>query len=231
MVRRLWLIATILGMPIIGYAVSEAIQAHSDSELRTALHQQFPNTNQNKIDTMTVDKLCSNPAPELADLCSTNTNLNFMSGASVAAAVVGLFLLLSISVAGALARKSRQLLLYLFEPGLSLTGILLIALTATHGLLAMSAIYYGESAFIGRIHFGIIIVIGIGALTGVFVVASNTLAVVKKAEIFVIGKRLSRTQAPELWSHVEHVAEQMGALRPESIVLGFDPIFLSQKPT
>ena len=101
----------------------------------------------------------------------------------------------------------------------------IIVLGNSHGKAAQNHFYYGESALIGRIHVGIIAAIGLGALGGIVVIARSTFSVVQKAETFVIGTSVPRTQAPELWSKVEQVAQQMGALRPQNVVLGLDPNF------
>ena len=95
---------------------------------------------------MTVDILCNSPSSELAGLCSTNANpQSHESGFRRCWHTVGLSLLLAIWLAGALARGSRSLLLYVFKPGLYWTGFVLIALIAADAMLAMSTIYYGES--------------------------------------------------------------------------------------
>lgn len=42
----------------------------------------------------------------------------------------------------------------------------------------------------------------------------------------MIGKTVSREQAPALWEKVDEFAERLGALQPQQIVVGLDPNFL-----
>ncbi len=223
--NKFWLFGLILGIPIIAFAVAEGIQAHFNSELRTAIRQHYPDADPQKIASFTVDLLCKDPELSMRELCDTNANINLMRNAAVGSAGAGLALLLIIYLGGCSARNSRKLLLSLFKPGLYLTASMLIILILIYATLAMAAIYYGESALIGRIHVKIIGLIGIGALIGVFALARNAFALIKKAQISVIGTALSRDEAPKLWGKVEQLSDKLGALRPQNIVVGLDPNF------
>jgi Zn-dependent protease with chaperone function len=225
MIRRVWLFSLILGVPLFGFAVSEGIQAHLNSELRLAMRQQYPDLDPSIVAQLSFDQICETPNPELHSLCSTNRNLNLMSAAAVWAGSIGLILLLMIRIAGSVAQTNRSLLLSLFTPGLYLTAVLLIGLVVVHGTVAIAAIYYGESTFLGRIHIGVIVAIGLGALLGIAALIPNVFSLVSKAETFVLGTEITRKQAPELWQRVEEIANQLGALRPEHVVVGLDPNF------
>lgn len=225
MVSRMWLFGLILGIPLIGLAVAEGIRTYFNSELRSVLRKQYPNADQAGISVITLDRICEKPDPGLRDICGTNANLNRMSTSALGAGALGLVLLLAIRVAGSAARNRRRLLLYLFKPGLYLTAVILVVLVLIHAALAIGAIYYGESALIGRIHIGIIAAIGLGALAGVIVIARNMFSLVRKAQTFVIGVNLPQSEAPQLWTRVEQIAQRLGALRPRSIVVGLDPNF------
>jgi Zn-dependent protease with chaperone function len=229
MVGRMWLFGLILAVPLIGLAVSEGIQAYFNSEVRSVLRTQNPNSE--GISEVTLDRLCESRDFRLNQICSTNANLNLMSAGAVGAVVAGSALLLVIWLAGRAARNRRRLLLYLFKPGLYITALTLIALVLVHAAVAIGAIYYGESALIGRIHIGIIAAIGLGALGGVVVIARNVFSLVRKAQTLVIGVSLSRGEAPQLWNRVEQIAERLGALRPQNIVVGLDPNFFVTEAT
>lgn len=225
MTRRILLLAIILGIPLIGFAVAEGIQAHFNSQLRTALRERFPQADQSTISEMTLDQLCAKRIPELRDICQTNSNLNLMSSAAVGSAAIGIALLLLIRLAGSISRNNRVLLLTFFKPGIYLTAIILIGLIVVNAAVVMGAIYYGESILIGRIHVGIMLAIGLGALAGISVMGNAMFSLVKKAKTFVIGTSVSREEAPELWKQVDHIADRLDALRPQQIVVGLDPNF------
>lgn len=225
MVSRVWLFGLLLIVPLIGFGVAEAIQAHFNSELRSVLREQYPEAGEDKLAQVTVDRLCEEPDTEVRELCDINSNLNLMSRGALGAGTVGLALLLIIRLAGGLARNSRSLLVALFKPGLYLTVVVLIGLILVHAAVAMAAIYYGESALINRIHVGIIGAIGLGAAAGVLAMARGAFSLVRKAQTFVIGHALPRDEARRLWKQVDDTADQLGALRPQHLVVGLDPNF------
>lgn len=148
-----------------------------------------------------------------------------MSVAAIGTGTVGGLFLVCIHVAGSLAVTNRRLLLSVFEPGLYVTATVLIGLVLAHGGIAMAALYYGESAVSGRIHIFVIGAIGVGALGGAMAIARNAFSLIRKTKAIVIGKTVSRNEAPELWSRVEGLASRLGSLHPDHIVLGLDPNF------
>jgi Zn-dependent protease with chaperone function len=148
-----------------------------------------------------------------------------MKRGSVAAATTGVLLLTLIWIAGVIARTHRNVLLILFRPGLYATGATVTILILVHAVLAITAIYYGESAATGRIHTGIILGIGLGAMAGVVAVGKNAFSLVKKAETIAVGTSVSRAQAPLLWKAVDDTASSLGSLRPDHIIIGLDPSF------
>jgi Zn-dependent protease with chaperone function len=225
MVNRIWLLGIILAVPIIGFAVSEGIQAHFNSQLRTAILSNYKDADPQKVAKATLDDFCNEVRSGIKDICQTNDILNLMSTAAIFAGSFGVFLLICVRLAGFMARSNRHLLLWTFKPGLSITGLVLIGLVIIHAGIAMGAIYYGESILIGRIHVFIIGGIGLGALAGVIAIGRNTFSVVTKAKTFAIGKSVDRDEQSELWRHVDLIADKLDALKPENIVLGLDPNF------
>lgn len=225
MIKRAWLFGILLTVPVVAYGVAVGIQAKMNSEVQSVLRREYPNSTAEQRASITVDRMCQDPTPGLSELCSTNHNLNLMRHASVGAAIIGLLLLLAIYLAGLLARNSRGLLLALFGFGLHVTVVALVGLILAHAALAMAAIYYGESALLGRIHVFLIVAIGFGALVGVVKMVGAASSVVRKAQTAVIGKALSREQAPQLWKHIDDTADRLGALRPDHLVVGLDANF------
>ena len=222
--RRWQLFGLIVAVPLVGFLVSEGLQSYFNSELRSVLREAYPDAEEIAIQAITVDVLCEEPAADLRDLCTTHGNLNLMSTAALLAGLIGLALLVFIKFAGFLARSSRRLLLIAFKPGLYLTSIVLIGLVLVHASIAMGALGYG-GLLLGRLPTGLILVIGLGALAGVFALIRNTFRVVKKAQTFVIGSPVSRAQAPKLYERINSVSERLGALPPEKVVVGLDPNF------
>jgi Zn-dependent protease with chaperone function len=225
MVNRAWLFGLVLMVPLIGLAVSEAIQARLNTQLRATLRTQHPEADPAALATITLDRVLRDDPSELGALRGTYRNLNLLSVAAVAAGGVGLLLLVGIHLAGRAARTSRELLLHVFKPGLYLTAVLLIVLVLVHAAIAMAALYYGESFLIERIHAKLILLIGIGALLGAVAMARSVFTLVRKAQTFVVGQPVTRQQAPVFWEAVETLAQRVGALAPEHVVVGLDPNF------
>jgi Zn-dependent protease with chaperone function len=189
------------------------------------MYKRYTDVDPKALAQLSLNRICETPTPELSSICSTNEHLNLMSTAALWAGGIGLALLLGIRLAGSAARTNRQVLLYLFKPGLYLTAVILLGLILVHAAVAMGAIYYGESALIERVHIKLIGVIGLGALLGLAMITRNVFTLVRKAQTFVIGTPVTRQQAPALWQRVEEIAQQLGALHPEYVVVGLDPNF------
>jgi hypothetical protein len=143
MVNRAWLLGIILAVPLLGLAASEGIQAHFNSQLRSAILSHYKNADPQKVANYTLNDLCKRTRNGLNDICSTNDQLNLMSSTAIIAVGVGIFLLICIGIAGFLARGNRHILLWTCKPGLYLTGLILIALVIIHAGIAMGAIYFG----------------------------------------------------------------------------------------
>ena len=149
-----------------------------------------------------------------------NRNLRFLSYAAVAAVVVGLALILSIRITGTIAKKSRKLLLYFFKPSLYLTALTLVGLIIVHAAIAITAFFYIDSAFFGSMPVSAFAAISSGALAGIVILGRNIFALIHNIETHVIGIKVSQEQAPELWQKVRYVADQLGTMSPEQIVVG-----------
>lgn len=223
--QRTWLFVLILAVPLLGFGVAQGVRSHFDSELRSALKERYPEATTAQLANASVELLCAESNPGLKETCDTDSHLALLSRASLWAAGVGLALLLGIRVAGALARNNRLVLLGLFGPGLYVTVVLLIGLVLTHAAIFMAAIYYGESALVGRIHVGVILVVGLGAAAGALGMAKAAFFLVRNAQTRVIGHKLQKTDSPELWAEVHLLASKLGALPPDNVVVGLDPNF------
>lgn len=222
MKKKILMFVCVLIVPIIAFGVSFAIQNHFNSELREVLYQEYPDAKPNEFDSVTLKDVCENSNDSI---CETNRNLNLLIFASVGSGCAGLVLLALIWLAGKISVVSRNLMVFLFKPGLYLTLLTLIALVTIYAVLAIGIIYYGESVLVHRIHVGLIFMIGLGAVSGVFAIVKNIFRVVKKAKTVVFGQAITREHAPELWNYIDKIADRLGAIKPEHIVVGLEPNF------
>jgi len=225
MISRGKLFGLLLAIPLFGFAVAEGVQAHLNSTLQSAVRTRFPLASEQQVRAITLDRLCEDPSPALAEICRTNSNLTLVRRAALGVGAAGLAIVLLVRLAGAVAKDNRNLLVAVFRPGLYLIALILSGLVLAHAAVAIAAIYFGESALVGRIHVGIIAAIGVGALAGVVAMARSTFSLVKKAQTIVVGKALDRRDAPELWRRIDETARRLGALKPDNLVIGLDPQF------
>ena len=230
MAYRFWLLALVLALPLVGFVVSESVQSDLDSDLHSALREQYPNAEVDSIQALTLGSLCEDPDVDLPETCMHVAILSLMSGAALVAGFSGLALLAVIKLAGVLARGSRELLLATFRPGLYITSIVLVALVIAHALLAIGSLYY-LGFLIGLLPTGIIFALGIGALAGVLVLTRNIFALVEKAQTIVIGLPVTPSQAPGLHAKIANLAKRVGALPPNHVVVGLDPNYFVTEAT
>jgi Zn-dependent protease with chaperone function len=212
-------------VPLIGLAVAGSIAARNNSELRRVVSQQNPSAPADLVSQMTVEQVCQRQDLLPPDVCGFSRNVRLLGISSAVAAVSGLGLVALIFVAGVAARRSRQVLLRIFKPGLYITACVLIVLVVVHAAIAIAVVYYGESGLFNVVHPAILFGIGVGALSGALAIAKHTFGVVQSATAEVVGHAIGRTDAPELWARVEDTARRLGSLAPENIVLGLDPSF------
>ena len=80
MVKHLWLFGLILGVPLAGVAVSEGIQAYTNSELRASLREQFTDVDPREFASATVDFICKEHPDEIREV--VEAALTGVSGSS-----------------------------------------------------------------------------------------------------------------------------------------------------
>jgi Zn-dependent protease with chaperone function len=148
--------------------------------------------------------------------------------AAVATGTSGLLILGLVALAGYLSRSNRTLLLTFFRPGLSAVVPVLLILISLHALLAISAIYLIETGGPGgshRLHWGVLLAIGGGALAGVVALANVSSQFVKRATVSVVGRRRDENQDPAIWSFVRKLAATLGTDPLQHLVVGLEPMF------
>lgn len=229
---KLQLVLILIAVPLVGFMVSEGILRYEDGELRNQLRELDLGLTEAQIDQISLSNICDAVVPEeaetaaaLSEACKRMSMLKLVSAGSVYSAVAGVALLVMIGIAGWLSRFSRRVLVITFGPGLYIAVLMTIGLMSSHAAIAMASIYYGESALIGRIHVGYIILIGLGAVVGVLSVGANMITAVRRATTTVIGRVLPRDAAPLLWARVDEASRKLGALAPDHIVVGVEPNF------
>jgi len=172
--QHLRLFGFILVVPLIGLAVAAAIDTRSNSELRRVVRAQNPSMSADEVSQLTVAGLCERTVALTSDVCGFNRHIRLLGVFSAAAALTGLSLVALIWMAGVAAKRSRQLLLRIFKPGLYVTACVLIGLVVGHAAIAIAVVYYAEGTLINAIHPTILLGIAVGALSGATAIAKST---------------------------------------------------------
>ncbi len=230
MTNRARLFLLMIAIPVVAFAVAQGIIWKWEQSWQQGLAEKYPTVQAEQRTAFTFWRLCTDPAAAefrapFASSCSTVSGFAFMRATAVATGAVGIGWLGLIALAGRLARRSRILLLKLFRPGLYITNTVLICLIVIHGALAIAALYFGEGALLGRVHVGIVLGIGVGAVLGVVAMCRVSFSLVKAATTSVLGKRVSREEHPALWRVADDVARAVGVTPPDHIIVGLDPNF------
>ncbi len=92
------------------------------------------------------------------------------------------------------------------------------------GVILTGTIYYAESYFIQRVHFVLIVGVGIGAVIGCFCLIFS-IGEPSRRRITVAAKKVTRESAPKLWEFVSSVARDIQAGAPKNIIVGLEPNF------
>lgn len=222
----MFLLLVLSAIPIIALTVAWGVEWKMNSDFRAVILEQRPEAAE-VISHVTVSDFCSKAEyrADATELCSASDDISHMKMGAIIAIIFAFALLAGIKTAAILARRSRILLVLFFLPGLYITMIGLAALVILYAILAMGAIYYGESTFFGSIHTGIIFSLGLGAAIGVLYLIVALFSTIRKAKTIVLGKRLKREQHPRIWELVDALATKMNAKPPEVIVAGLEPNF------
>jgi Zn-dependent protease with chaperone function len=223
---RLWLLVFLLAVPVVAYVVGAGVRGHDESDWSTVVVRELGQADANRSGILALEVACSTPrlvSGGLAGTCDRYRQVGLLKGGALLAGLASVGLLALIHVAGQSARRSRERLLRLFEPGLHLTVWTLTGLVLVDAVLAIAALYVGETAVVGRLHLGIILAIGLGAPAGAGALIQASRSVVRSAESSVLGVRIDPVEQPSLVAVVEDLARELGAERPEHIVIGLEP--------
>lgn len=226
MKNRLMLLVLLVAVPLIAFFVGNQVRAHIDSQWVAAVTDQL-GAELAHDPRLALGTVCATPdgAREFGDICTDYQLMNWLKYIAIGAGAAGLLLMLLIALAGQVAKNNRILLLRLFKPLLYLTVFGVLGLIAVHGVLAMASVWYGESAFTGRVHVKVIGLIGVGAVLGVYSISRQLLATLRTVTSRVKGKLVTRESNPTLWRYVDDLSQRLGTAPPRQIVAGLEPNF------
>lgn len=163
--------------------------------------------------------------PTLRSICNDLEQFKALEFWATIVGLVGLGLLAFVWIAGFVSKNSRTLLVTIFKPGLKLTQLTIAFLVLGHGFLMVASIYYLESYWIQKVHFGLILGVGLVVVVAAFKILASLFTNFKTIETKVLGVSLKRTDAPKLWSLIDEVSSSAKTASPDNLVIGMSPNF------
>ena len=205
-----------LAIPIIGFGISTWIISDANSELAS---ENLPS----------LQAICAfeelNTDSDVQSACAEFDNILLLRSSSIYAGLLGIAIPGLFWFGSLLAGSNRSRLALIFPALTRLVVLLLSVLVIMQGAILTYAAYIGESYAIGRVHFVLIGVIGIGAIFAAFGLVRAALALGKKLQTTVTGIAITTSAAPEFYRFVGDLANKLDSTSPENIVVGLDPNF------
>ena len=103
-----------------------------------------------------------------------------------------------------------------------------IVISVIHGVVATSIVYLigvdhrGRPLGITTIAAGFV---GLFAIVLVLILIHGLFLTMRRAKTQVVGKSVSRSTCPKLWKYVSDLANKVGALSPDNLIVGLTPTF------
>ena len=163
--------------------------------------------------------------PDITAFCDEFVPIVLLGDASLAAGIIGIAIPIVYWIASIFAGRSRRRIAVIFPPLVTISIFTISILVLLHGAILTYAAYIGESYTIERVHFILIGGIGLGAVVVAISLSGASFKIRQKLTTQAIGKSLSETEAPNLLSFVNELAERLGANPPRNIIVGLDPTF------
>ena len=163
--------------------------------------------------------------PDITAFCDEFAPIVLLGDASLAAGIIGIAIPIVYWIASIFAGRSRRRIAVMFPPLVTISIFTISILVLLHGAILTYAAYIGESYAIERVHFILIGGIGLGAVVVAISLIGASFKIRQKLTSQAIAKSLSETEAPNLFSFVNELAERLGANPPRNIIVGLDPTF------
>ncbi len=147
---------------------------------------------------------------------------NLVAEMVVAGYLIGALIFVIIVGSPRLAGTDRSRMSLIFGPSARLVMVLLAASVLVQAGLLIYSLFTLEASTIGRVHGGIMLAVGLGALFACYALIRSAFAFFRVEPMVV---RASRSQSTELRHRVDDIADRLGSQRPDHIIIGLEPNF------
>lgn len=162
------------------------------------------------------------------NLCEMSINSELFDMASLCSEILIITAVLYsiiLLILGLITSINRSSLLLVFKPFFYLSTVVLSIFTIINGVLLVALLFFGESYLIGRVHFIAIGMVGIGAVSGTFIILKSMLSTFQKTTTTILGISLSKEKCPKVWDYIGLLATKLNTELPNNIIAGLDPNF------
>lgn len=161
----------------------------------------------------------------LDKFCSYADEISYVKMASWITGGVGVVVFALIIGARLIAGTNRQRMSLVFGPLVRIVMLLLAVSVIAQGALFVYSIYTIEVTAIQRVHGGILLAVGLGAIGACWVLLKASLAFLKREPMFVRAVALERGANEQLFEFVNNIASKLKAQVPDNIIIGLEPNF------
>lgn len=210
-----------LAIPLSGFLLGTYISYDINSSLNSG---GLPNYKE-ICDVTFYSKLDASALEDVKGICQELGRIDLLKILCIYTAIIGLSIPILFSLSSMICGKSRKLISLIIPIALFISILLLSASVLLQGIILTYSVYIAESYFFGSIHPFIILGIGLGAFLGCISLIWSSFQLGKKLKLTVIGKLISKSENPQIFSFVNALAKKIGARSPDNIIIGLDPNF------
>lgn len=232
--NNILIVGLIIVIPVIGIIVGSLVSHGYEKQYENTMIQIIKEKrgidikgNEQLLNKIKLARVCTenNLDSAFSSVCGVYGGLNTLTSVSIATLIFTLLVFIFIKFLGLLSQKSRNLLFYLFRPGLFISQICAAILVVANAGIIVFSIYFAESFYVGKVHIFLIGGLGFVAALAAVSVFIKSLTPIKAVETRVFGKILSKNNYQTVWNFIELLAQQVGTPSPDTIIVGMDPTF------
>ena len=172
-----------------------------------------------------IENVKYNCSIEYQEVCSTFNNIFLLRDASIYSGIASFLIVFLYFFVARLAGTNRQAISRLFPPLIPIVLLMISIQTLVQGAIITYGAYIGEVFLIGRVHYILIGLIGIGAAIGALNIISSIFSLTKKLVHTQMAYQLLPSEQPRIWDFVNKIADEINSTPPDNIIVGIEPTF------
>lgn len=217
-------------VPVLGWLTSIYVESNFEGQFRKAITESQMSDADYKAKGISYLGVCGTGGVLRTEggnekICAFADEIENARLASFATAGLGGGLLVLLFGAKAIAGHNRRRLTWVFGPTVRVVMLLLAVSVVAQAALFIYSVYTLEAAAIGRVHGGILLAIGLGALFGCVQLLKSAFGLFRTSPLQLRARLLPPADNAELYTAVRQLATKLGAKAPDQIVAGLEPNF------